>query len=100
MQNAEVKRGLQRAGFVALPAVALGIQRAQNAFNLSWNSFAGRFYQVEYSPDLFRWAETPGLVQGTNAAPYFWQDSGPPKTISAPMLEQQRFYQVFQLGLP
>ena len=44
MQNAEVQRGLQRAGFVPLPFMALNLQPlpAQGAFDLSWNASASR----------------------------------------------------------
>ena len=100
MQNAEVQRGLQRAGFVTLPYVSLNIQPvpAQGSFNLSWKSSAGKYYQVEYSPDLFTWAASPGFVQATNAGTFNWLDSGPPATGSAPATVPQRFYRVFQLG--
>jgi hypothetical protein len=58
MQNAEVQRGLQRAGFVPLPFMALNLQAvpAQGAFNLSWSAASNRYYQVEYSPELATWA--------------------------------------------
>ena len=100
MQNAEVQRGLQRAGFVTLPFVSLNIQPvpAQGSFNLSWNASAGNYYQVEYSPDLFTWAASPGFVQATNAGTFNWLDSGPPATVSAPATVPQRFYRVFQVG--
>ena len=40
MQNAEVRRGLQQAGFVSLPFMALTVQAlpAQNAFSLAWRA--------------------------------------------------------------
>ncbi len=100
MQNAEVQRGLQRAGFVTLPYVSLNIQpvSAQGSFNLSWNASSGNYYQVEYSPDLFTWAASPGFVQATNAGTFNWLDSGPPATVSAPATVPQRFYRVFQVG--
>ena len=49
MQNAEVQRGLERAGFVSLPSVGLSLQSvpSQGGFNLSWNAAAGRYYQAE-----------------------------------------------------
>jgi|GEM_PF-463085 len=102
MQNAEVQRGLQRAGFVTLPYVPLNLQPvpAQGAFKLSWNAAAGSSYQVEYSPDLFTWAASPGLVQVTNAGTFNWLDSGPPSTVSAPASVPERFYRVFQVGQP
>jgi len=102
MQNAEVQRGLQRAGFVPLPFVALNLQPvpAQGAFNLSWNASADRYYQVEYSPQLLTWAASPGFVQATNSGTFNWLDTGPPATVSAPATAPQRFYRVFQLGTP
>ena len=102
MQNAEVQRGLQRAGFVTLPYVSLNIQPVspQGSFNLSWNASSGNYYQVEYSPDLFTWAASPGLVQATNAGTFNWLDNGPPATVSAPASVPQRFYRVFQVGQP
>jgi hypothetical protein len=102
MQNIEVQRGLQQAGFVPLPFVALDIQPvpAQGAYNLSWNGSAGRYYQVEYSPTLFTWAGSPGFVQATNSGTFNWLDAGPPNTISSPATNSQRFYRVYQLGTP
>ena len=40
MQNPEIQRGLQLAGFVPLPFMALNIQAlpAQNAFTLTWDA--------------------------------------------------------------
>ena len=100
MQNAEVQRGLQRAGFATLPGIALNIQPvpAQGAFQLSWNSSADHYYQVEYSPDLLTWAASPGLVQATNTGTFNWLDSGPPATRSAPATAPARFYRVFDAG--
>jgi hypothetical protein len=102
MQNAEVQLGLQRAGFVPLPFVALNIQPvpAQGAYNLSWSGSAGRYYQVEYSPTLFTWAGSPGFVQATNNGTFNWLDAGPPATVSSPATNSQRFYRVYQLGTP
>jgi hypothetical protein len=102
MQNAEVQRGLMRAGFVPLPFVALQPQAlpAQGAFDLTWNASAGRSYQVEYSPDLFTWGTSPGFVQATNTGPLAWLDTGPPVTASTPSSTPQRFYRAFQLGTP
>lgn len=102
MQNPEVQRGLQRAGFVPLPSMALSVQSvpAQGGMNLSWNASAGRYYQVEYSPDLLAWAATPGFALATNTGTFDWLDTGPPLTVSAPTAAPQRFYRVFQVSAP
>ena len=92
MQNEEVQRGLQRAGFVPLPFMALSLQPTQSAYNLSWTATAGRSYQVEYSPQLATWAAARGFVQATNTGTFNWLD--------APTNATQRFYRVFQLGTP
>jgi hypothetical protein len=102
MQNAEVQRGLQRAGFVSLPFVTLRVQALplQNAVNLEWDATAGRTYQVEYSSDLFTWfAATPGEVTATGPTAT-WTDNGPPDTATVPFSVGQRFYRVFQFGTP
>jgi hypothetical protein len=100
MQSAEVQRGLSSAGFVAMPQVALNIQNqpAQSAINLSWTAFAGRDYQIEYSPDLLAWMVSPGFVHAASSGAINWQDSGPPDTVSAPAATPQRFYRVYQIG--
>jgi hypothetical protein len=102
MQNPEIQRGLQRAGFVSLPFLELSLQPvpAQGAFNLSWNASSNRFYQVEYSPNLLNWAASPGFVQPTNNGDFNWLDIGPPATASSPSNTPQRFYRVFQMGAP
>jgi hypothetical protein len=102
MQNPEIQRGLQRAGFVSLPFMALNFQPvpAQGAFSLSWLASTGRYYQVEYSPQLFSWLFSPGFVFATNSGVFTWLDSGPPATVSLPAASTQRFYRVFQLGAP
>jgi hypothetical protein len=102
MQNPEVQRGLQRAGFVPLSFMALDLQAlpALGALDLAWNASVSRYYQVEYSPDLFTWAASPGFVQATNTGTFNWLDTGPPLTVSAPAATPQRFYRVFQLGSP
>jgi len=102
MQNAEVQRGLQQAGFVPLPFMALTVQALpdQNTVTLSWNSQAGRTYQVEYSPDLITWFASPtGEVIATGPTAT-WTDSGPPATATVPFGVTQRFYRVFQFGSP
>jgi hypothetical protein len=102
MLNAEVQRGLQRAGFVSLDFVTLGVQAqpAQSAVNVSWTGQAGRTYQVEYSPDLFTWFGSPtGEVMSTGGLTN-WADAGPPATMLAPFTVPQRFYRVFQFGTP
>jgi hypothetical protein len=102
MQNPEVQRGLQRAGFVPLDSMPLSVvaDSGQGTVNLSWLGGTGRTYQVEYSPDLFTWFGSPtGEVSGTGATTT-WTDSGPPATSSAPFTAPERFYRVFQFGPP
>ena len=102
MQNEEVQRGLQRAGFVSLPFMALRIQAlpVQNAVSLTWDASAGRTYQVEYSPDLITWFASPtGEVIATGPIAS-WTDSGPLDTAPMPFTVPQRFYRVFQFGSP
>lgn len=102
MQNLEVQRGLQRAGFVTLPSIALKLRSlpAEGAMELSWNASAGSFYQVEYSSDLFTWSASPGFSQTAGSGTFNWLDSGPPSTMTAPTSVSQRFYRVFQVGQP
>jgi hypothetical protein len=102
MQNEVVQRGLQRAGFVPLPFVALKLQAlpVQNAISLAWDASAGRTYQVEYSTDLVSWFASPTgevIATGPTAS---WTDSGPPDTAAMPFTVPQRFYRVFQFGSP
>jgi len=102
MQNAEIQRGLQQAGFVALPFMALRIQDlpAQNAVSLAWTALPGRTYQVEYSTDLDAWFASPtGEVIATGST-VGWTDTGPPGTAATPSTVPQRFYRVFQFGSP
>jgi hypothetical protein len=102
MQSPEVRRGLQRAGFVALPFMSLNLQSVPDlgAFDLWWSGSTNRSYQVEYSPQLLTWAASPGFVLSTNGGTVNWLDTGPPATDSDPAATPQRFYRVFQLGPP
>lgn len=102
MQNEEVQRGLQRAGFGPLPSIAATLQTVsnQNAFDLSWRAQSNRTYQVEYSPDLETWFASPTgelTAVGTNAN---WTDAGPPATSALPFAAPKRFYRVIQFGSP
>ena len=103
MKNAEVQRGLQRAGFVSLRFVPLLFQNLpiQNAFSISWNAPTGGTFQVEYSPDLSAWFESPtGEVQTNNGGTLQWLDAGPPSTLSPPAATPERLFRVFQFGPP
>ena len=102
MQNAEIQRGLQRAGFISVPFVAMSIQPqpAQNSMGLTWNAVAGRTYELEFSPDLAAWFQVPTgeiLATGPTAT---WTDNGPPGTPAPPFAVPQRYYRSYQLGLP
>jgi hypothetical protein len=102
MQNSEIQRGLQRAGFVTLPTVAATLQPQpfQNSFSLSWNTLAGHTYQVEFSPDLNFWFISPtGEVPGSGGVTN-WTDNGPPSTVAPPYSVNQRYYRVFPFSLP
>jgi hypothetical protein len=102
MANAEVQRGLQRAGFVPLPFIASTLQArpAQNAVSVNWDASPGHPYQVEYSPDLDTWFMSPtGELTATGSAAS-WTDIGPPGTTVPPFDVGQRFYRVFQFGPP
>ncbi len=102
MQNVEVQRGLQQAGFVTLPFMALQTRAlpAQNTFSLAWAAQPGRTYQVEYSTDLNTWFASPtGEVAATGSGAS-WTDSGPPNTAATPFTVPQRFYRVFQFYAP
>lgn len=102
MRNAEIKRGLQAAGFTNLTFVPLQIRRPQAEGNviLSWAALTPRSYRVEYSNDLAAWLISPaGFI--TAGSPWLtWTDSGPPATESSPALTPQRFYRVLQFGSP
>ena len=102
MRNADVQRGIARAGFISLPFVAVQIQAlpTQKSVSLAWASTAGRIYQVEYTNDLGAWfAPSNGSVTAAGSAAG-WSDTGPPGTGAAPFAVPQRFYRVFQLGPP
>jgi len=102
MQNAEVQRGLQRAGFSSLPYVLISaqVQPSLHAATMSWTAQAGLVYQVEYSPDLTTWFASPtGEVTATGSTAS-WTDAGPPGTSTLPLGATPRFYRVFQLGSP
>ncbi len=102
MQNPEIQRGLQKAGFVSLPFVPLNLQTepAQDAAALAWNASPGRTYQVEYSTNLTAWFASPTgevLASGPTAT---WTDTGPVSTTAKPFTVPKRFYRVFQFGTP
>jgi hypothetical protein len=102
MQNAEIQRGLQQAGFVSLPFVALSAQAqpAQSTVALTWAATSNRTYQVEYSTNLISWFTSPtGEVTTTNSTAS-WTDTGPPGTLTVPFSDTARFYRVFQYGSP
>ncbi len=102
MRNEEVQRGLQRAGFVPLTFMTPGLQIQTNqvAFNLGWDSQAGRTYQVEYSPNLDTWSASPTGELIAPGPATSWTDGGPPDSAALPFAVPQRFYRVFQFGFP
>ena len=101
MQNPEVQRGLERAGFVPLSFVEPKLKPlpAEKAVHLNWNATSNRTYQVEYSPNLAAWFISPNAVTGQPPV-VTWVDNGPPATPIPPFDVSQRFYRVFQLGSP
>jgi hypothetical protein len=103
MQNGEIQRGLQLAGFVSLPFVTnITIQAspAQSTVTLTWPATSNRTYQVEYSGNLFSWLASPtGEITATNSTAS-WTDNGPPGTTTPPLGATERFYRVFQYGTP
>jgi hypothetical protein len=102
MQNQEIQRGLQQAGFVSLPFVTPTVQAlaSQDTVTLTWNSQSGRTYQVEYSPDLVTWFASPNGEVDATGSTASWTDSGPPGTTTVPFSIPQRFYRVFEFGSP
>ena len=101
MQNPEVQRGLQRAGFVPLSFVEPILKPfpAENEVRLTWSANSNRTYQVEYSPNLATWFGSPITVSRQEPIA-IWADIGPPATSIPPFEVSQRFYRVFQLGSP
>jgi hypothetical protein len=100
MKNAEIPRGLAAAGFV--PVEFPAPQRLESgptagAFTLHWEAASRAIYQVEYSPDLFRWYASPtGYYPGTaGGGSLSWIDAGPPATDALPASQEARFYRVF-----
>ncbi len=102
MQNGEVQRGLQRAGFVPLSSVLPSVEPMphQDSVGLVWGSQFGRRYQVEFSSDLRYWFVSPTGQIAASSDTTVWTDNGPPGTPAAPFTVAQRFYRVFQFGLP
>src|ERR1041385_6510797 len=102
MNNPEVQRGLERAGFVPLPFLAstVEVRPDQNAVTLTWDAATGRTYQVEYSPDLDAWFEVPGGELIGSGSTANWTDTGPPETPTPPLSIGERFYRVFQFPSP
>jgi len=102
MQVPEVQRGLQSAGFTNLPFVMTSIQKnpGTGALTVSWPSTINRSYQVEYSPDLFDWINSPTGYITASQSTSSWVDAGPPATDSMPAVQPQRFYRVFKFGVP
>lgn len=102
MRNEEIRRGLQRAGFVPLSFMSPHLQDSseQNSFTLTWDAQASRAYQVEYSPDLSTWLASPTGEVLTGGSTASWIDGGPPATATLPFAVPQRFYRVFQFGSP
>lgn len=102
MQNPEIQRGLQAAGFVALPFESLTAlaQPQQGTVTLTWPATAGRTYQVEYSTNLLYWTTSPAGEITASSSTASWTDSGPPGTLTPPFGVSQRFYRVFQYGTP
>ncbi|HLH52770.1 MAG TPA: glucoamylase family protein [Verrucomicrobiae bacterium] len=102
MENDVVQRGLRSAGFVPLDFVAtrLQLEPSLNSVTLNWGAPAGGTFQVEYSPDLSTWFESPTGEVNSLGPSGTWIDNGPPGTISSPASVNNRFYRVFQFGPP
>jgi len=100
MQNEVVQQGLQRAGFVPMNFAPARVQAnlTQGSVSVSWQSPAAGTYQVEYSPDLVTWFNSPtGDLNITNSVGT-WTDTGPPATSVSPASTTNRFYRVLQLA--
>jgi hypothetical protein len=102
MRDPTIQRGLEAARFVRLASVEPALQLApdRTEATLSWPSVPGRSYQVEYSPDLWRWfISTDGPVTASeNSAA--WIDAGPPTTDQPPTEVPRRYYRAIQFGAP
>ncbi len=101
-RNPEIQRGLAQAGFAPLAFASPRLERepAQNGFVVSWDTVAGKAYQVEFSPDLDRWYASPTGNLEAAGSPLTWLDLGPPATDADPATTAERFYRVFQFGAP
>jgi hypothetical protein len=88
--NAEIQRGLQRAGFVQLPF--MGAQPAIRSFARDFQPFmdcppSGRYYQSSTRLTSSTGFPSRDLFQAThNSGSFTWFDTGPPVTASLPLL--------------
>ncbi|MHB9008979.1 MAG: glucoamylase family protein, partial [Limisphaerales bacterium] len=102
MRVPEIRRGLERAGFVPVTSVSATITAEPLAgpFTVTWPTTVGVRYQVEYSPDLERWWASPTGTLTAEESPLSWLDAGPPATETLPRSVPRRFYRVFEWGPP
>jgi hypothetical protein len=100
MENDIVQRGLQRAGFVPMDfaMTSLELEPSQSSATVTWLSLAGGSYQVEYSPDLSVWFNSPTGDVTTSGPIGSWIDTGSPATDANPFTVGNRFYRVLQLS--
>lgn len=101
MRNPEIQRGLDRIGFTPLSSVVPQVQprREQGQIDLTWPGAAGNAFQVEFSPDLYRWFRSP--APQTSIGDFFvWSDPGLPATSEPPFTVPFRFYRVSKFGPP
>jgi hypothetical protein len=100
MQAAEIRRGLERAGFAPVAFVPAGLSVGPGAgrLSLAWPTAPATQYQVEYSPDLDRWLASPTGNLAAAASSLTWVDAGPPATDAVPSAVPARFYRVFRFG--